>query len=166
MDKLINDFSPGLFAMQVLILLLLILIMRKFAWKPILKSLDDREDGIKTALEAAENAENQLRQLEAQNDSMLKEARAERDELIKDATATSKKMVEQAKEDAKLAAEKVMADAKVAIAAEKSSALAELKTQVATMSLDIAETVVKGELSSDDKQKALATKLAEEISLN
>lgn len=166
MDKLINDFSPGLFAMQIVILLILILLMKKFAWKPILKSLDDREEGIKNAIEAAENAENQLRQLEAQNDSMLKEARAERDEMIKDATVTSKGMVEQAKEDAKVAAEKVMADAKVAIAAEKSSALAELKTQVATMSLDIAETVVKGELSSDDKQKALATKLAEEISLN
>lgn len=166
MDKLINDFSPGLFFMQAFILLVLILLMRKFAWKPIMQSISEREDGIKDALDAAEKAQAEMKALQSQNDDLLKSARAERDELIKDAKETATKMLEDAKSDAKTEASKILVSAQDEIKAEKLAAIADLKTQVATYAIEIAEKVVRTELSSDDKQKALADKLSDEINLN
>lgn len=166
MDKLLNDFSPGLFIMQAVILVILILLMRKFAWKPILEGLQAREEGIQNALEAAESAKEQLKNLQSQNEELLKEARAERDAMIKDAKETATTMIDDAKGKAKLEAEKLLVSAREAINAEKAAALAELKTQVAAFSLEIAEKVVRGELASDDKQKALAEKLAGDINMN
>ncbi len=166
MDKLLNDFSPGLFIMQTLVLLILIFLMRKFAWKPILESLQAREEGIQSALEAADIAKEQLKNLQTQNDALLKEARAERDAMIKDAKETATSMIEDAKSKAKTEAEKLLVSARESINAEKAAALSELKTQVAAFSLEIAEKVVRGELASDDKQKALAEKLAGDINMN
>ena len=166
MDKLLNDFSPGLFVMQTVILLIIILLMRKFAWKPILNALQQREEGIESALNMAEKARKDIAALEAKNENLIKEARVERDIMIKEAKETSSKMVEEAKAKAKTEAEKVMQQAQIAIAAEKNAALAELKTQVATIALDIAEKVVRTEMAQDDKQKAMAAKFAEDISLN
>lgn len=166
MDIFLKDFSIGLFIMQAVILLILILLMKKFAWKPILESLDKREEGIKDALEAAEKAKVEMEKIQSANDNLLKEARAERDQMIKDAKETASKMVNDAKEDAKKESEKIIVAAKATINEEKAAAIAELKTQVASFSIEIAEKVVRGELSSDDKQKALAEKLAEDINMN
>lgn len=166
MDKLINDFSPGLFFMQAFILLVLIFLMRKFAWKPIMDSLAAREEGIQDALDQAEKARAEMAALKSANENAAAEARAERDALIKDAKETATKMVEDAKSAAKVEANKVMESAREAINAEKTAAISELKTQVASFSIEIAEKVVRGEMASDDKQKALAEKLAEDINMN
>lgn len=166
MEQLLNDFSPGLFVMQTVILLIIILLMRKFAWKPILNSLQQREDGIENALNMAEKARKDIAALEAKNENLVKEARVERDIMIKEAKETSTRMVEEAKAKAKAEAEKVLEQAQVTIAAEKNAAMAELKTQVASIALTIAEKVVRTELAEDEKQKAIASKLADDISLN
>lgn len=166
MDKLLNDFSIGLFFMQALILVILIFLMKKFAWKPILNSLNEREEGIAEAIEAAAKANEEMKNLQSQNESLLAEARAERDNMIKDAKEIALKMVEDAKGNAKIEAEKVMVSARQAMQAEKAGAIAELKVQMASFSIEIAEKIVLQELSSDDKQKALAEKLVEDINMN
>lgn len=166
MEKLISDFSIGLFFWQSLLFITLVFLLKKFAWKPILNALQQREEGIESALNMAEKARKDIAALEAKNENLIKEARVERDIMIKEAKETSSKMVEEAKAKAKTEAEKVMQQAQLAIAAEKNAALAELKTQVATIALDIAEKVVRTEMAQDDKQKAMAAKFAEDISLN
>lgn len=164
--QLLNDFSPGLFFIQSAILLILILILRAKAWKPIMGAISDREEGIKNALESAEKAQAEMMALQSKNEDLLKEARAERDSLIQDAKVTATKMIDEAKDSAKTEAEKVLVSAREAINAEKAAAISELKTQVASYAIEIAEKVVLTELSSDDKQKALADKLSEGINLN
>jgi F-type H+-transporting ATPase subunit b len=166
METLLNDFSPGLFVMQTVILLILILLMRKFAWKPILNSLQEREEGIESAINLAEQARKEIAELKSANENLLKEARVERDNIVKDAKETANKMVEDAKNNAKVEAEKVLASARHTIELEKAAAISELRLHVASLSIEIAEKIVRTELSSDDKQKALANKLAEDINLN
>lgn len=166
MDKLLNDFSPGLFIMQTIILLIIILLMRKFAWKPILESLKLREEGIESAITMAEKARAEMLALEANNANLLKEARVERDAIIKDARETAQRMIEEVEAKAQVKANKLIENAQIAIANEKIAAIAELKTQMATFSIEIAEKIVKSELSSDEKQNTLANQLASEINLN
>ena len=166
METLLNDFSPGLFVMQSVILLILILLMRKFAWKPILNALDQREQGIESAINMAEQARKEIAELKSSNENLLKEARIERDNIIKEAREVATKMVEESKTTAKVEAEKIITSARESINNEKSAALADLKTQIAEFSLQIAETVLRGELASDEKQKALSEKLAADFKLN
>ncbi len=149
-----------------LVFLLLLFLLKKFAWKPMLTAVNDREEGIKESIELAEKTKAEMQALKAQNEDLLKEARAERDKMIKEATQTAKKLVEEAREEGKEQQQKIVADAQKVINAEKAAAITELKTQVASLSLEIAEKVIKGELASDDKQKALADKLAEDINMN
>jgi ATP synthase F0 subunit b len=110
METLLNDFSPGLFVMQTVILLILILLMRKFAWKPILNSLQEREEGIESAINLAEQARKEIAELKSSNENLLKEARIERDNIIKEAKEVATKMVEESKTTAKVEAEKIMLD--------------------------------------------------------
>ena len=166
MEKLWNEFSVGLFFWQTVLFLALLLLLRKYAWKPILNAVNEREQKIADSLSQAEKAKEEMANLQAQNENLLKEARAERDAMIKDAKETASKMVNDAKDAAKEEGAKLLTAAKESIAAEKAAAISELKTQVAAFSIEIAEKVVKGELASDDKQKALADKLAEDINLN
>lgn len=166
MEKLWNEFSVGLFFWQSLLFLALLFLLRKFAWKPILNAVNEREQKITESLEQAEKAKEEMAALQASNENLLKEARAERDAMIKDAKETASKMITEAKDKAKEEGAKMLASAKESINAEKTAAIAELKTQVAAFSIEIAEKVVRGELASDDKQKALADKLAEDINLN
>jgi len=163
---LLNDFSPGLFVMQAVILLILILLMRKFAWKPILESLNTREEGIKDALEAADNAKKELQNLNAENERVLNEARTERDSMLKEAREMKASMIASAKEEAQAEADKVIKQAQEAIVAEKKSAIADLKNQVAGISVEIAEKVVKTELADKNKQLELVSSLLEEVTLN
>lgn len=166
MDQLLNDFSPGLFFMQAVILLILIILMRKFAWKPILESLQSREDGIKNALEAAEKARLEMENLQADNKKLLNEAKAERDALLKEARDIKNKMIEDAKTEAQEEANKLIEQAQNAIESEKKAAMAELKSQVSGLALEIAEKVVRKELSSDNKQLELVESILTEKSLN
>ena len=149
-----------------LVFLILLILLAKYAWKPILNAVNEREQSISDSLELAEKTKEEMKSLQAENEQLLKEARAERDQMIKDAKETASKMIADAKGDAKAEASKLLASAKEAIESEKAAAISELKVQVAAFSIEIAEKVVRGELSTDDKQATLANKLAEEINLN
>ncbi|MAX70260.1 MAG: ATP synthase F0 subunit B [Flavobacteriaceae bacterium] len=166
MDKLLNDFSPGLFVVQTILLLLLIFLMVKFAWKPILNSLNEREEGIQGALDAAENAKKEMENLQADNQKLLQEARLERETMLKEARELKTKMIADAEEEAQAQAGKIIAQAQEAIESEKKAAMAELKSHVAGLSLDIAEKVVRGELSNKDKQIQLVESMLGEATLN
>lgn len=164
--SLINDFSPGLFIIQAIILLVLILLLGKFAWKPILNSLSEREEGIQDALDAAENAKKELENLQADNERILNEARAERDILLKEAREMKANILAKAEEEASVQTDKMIKQAQEAITAEKKSAIADLKNQVAGLSVEIAEKVVKNELADKNKQLALVETLLKEATLN
>lgn len=166
MDKLINDFSYGLFFWQAIILVILIVLLAKFAWKPILAALAAREEGISNALLAAENAKKDMQNLKADNEKLLAEARAERDAMIKEARGIKEKMIADAKSEAQAQGEKMIESAKASIESEKNAAMAELKNQVSTLSLEIAETLLKGELSNKEAQTKLVEKMLGDAKLN
>ncbi len=166
METLLNDFSPGLFVMQAVILLILILLMRKFAWKPILNALEERETGIEDALKSAENAKKEMENLQANNEKLLQEARAEREAMLKEAREIKTKIVEDAKAEAQSEAGKLIEQAQQTIAAEKKAAIADLKSQVAGLAIGIAEKVVREELSNKEKQEKLVEDLLGEATLN
>ena len=149
-----------------LVFLILLFLLAKFAWKPILGAVNERERTISESLELAEKTKAEMQTLQAENENLLKEARAERDLMIKDAKEVASKMVADAKGIAKEEGSKIIASAKESINAEKAAAISELKTQVAGFAIEIAEKVVHVELSSDVKQKALADKLVDDINLN
>jgi len=149
-----------------LIFIILLIVLKKFAWKPMLTAVNEREQSIQESIDLAEKTRAEMENLKAQNEDLLKEARIERDKMIREASETSKKLVEEAREEGKAQQAKIVADAQKVIKAEKNAAIAELKTQVASLSLEIAEKIIKGELSSNDKQKALAEEMAKDISLN
>lgn len=149
-----------------LVFIILLVLLGKFAWKPMLTSVNEREKSIKESIQLAEKTKAEMVALKSQNEDLLKEARIERDKMIKDATETAKKLIEESREEGKAQQAKIVAEAQKIINIEKSAAISELKTQVASLSLEIAEKIIKGELASDDKQKALAQQIANDISLN
>ncbi len=166
MDQLLYDFSPGLFFMQAIILLILILLMRKFAWKPILDSLQSREEGIQNALDSAEDAKKEMQNLNADNEKLLKEARAEREVMLKEAREMKDQIVAAAKQEAQTIADDMVLQAKATITSEKQAAMSELKSTVSGLALEIAEKVVKQELSNKGKQLELVEKSLAEVTLN
>lgn len=166
MDKLINDFSFGLFIWQIVLFLLLLFLLRKFAWRPILKAVEDRETGIKNALDSAESAKKEMENLQADNQKLLQEARIEREAMLKEAREMKNKIIEDAKDEAKVEAVKLVEQARASIETEKKAAIADLKSQVANLSIDIAEKVVKEELSNKDKQLKLVESMLNEATLN
>ena len=145
---------------------LLLVILKKFAWKPILNAVNARGQKIHEALELADKTRAEMLMLQAENEKILKEARAERDAIMNDAKQTAVEMVESAKDKAKVEANKIVESAKATIASEKDAAIRDLKNQLAGFSLDIAEKIVRSELSTDAKQKELAEKLADDINMN
>ncbi len=166
MDKLINDFSLGLFFWQFMIFIGLIFLLKKFAWKPILDAVNEREEGIKNALLSAEIAKRDMQNLRSDNEKLLAEARLERDSLMKDAREIKEKMISDAKTEAQIAGQKMIEQAKASIESEKNAALAELKAQVSTLSLDIAEKLLKEELSNKEAQTKLVEKMLGDVKLN
>ncbi|MGB0427382.1 MAG: F0F1 ATP synthase subunit B [Flavobacteriales bacterium] len=166
MEQLINDFSLGLFFWQAFFLIVLILLLVKFAWKPIIASLDAREEGIKNALESAEQAKKEMENISANNEQVLREAKAERDAVLKEAREMRANILAEAKESASAEAEKIMAQNKEAIANERTAALADMKKQMASVSLEIAEKVLKSELSNKAKQTELVESLLQDTNLN
>jgi F-type H+-transporting ATPase subunit b len=166
MEKLLNDFSVGLFFWQTLLFLVLLFLLRKFAWKPILNAVNEREDSIKDALNSAEDAKREMAELKANNEDLLNEARAERDEMLKEARTMKDNIIAEAKAKANAEGEKIVNAAKESIQHEKMAAITELKNQVAVLSIEIAEKILKDELSSDDKQKAIIDNVVKDINLN
>ena len=159
MEKLVNDFSFGLFIWQTIIFVGLIFLLKKFAWKPILDAVNEREEGIKNALLSADNARKEMQNLQSDNQRILQEARLERDALLKDAREIKDKMVADAKNEAQAQGLKMIEQAKAAIESEKNAAMAELKLQVSSLSIEIAEKLLKDELSN----KATQVKLVEQM---
>jgi len=166
MDKLINDFSLGLFVWMAVLFIGLVLLLKKFAWKPILEAVNEREEGIKDALASAEEAKKEMQNLTADNANLLKEARAERDAMMKDARDIKESMISEAKEEAKGEATKMIELAKASIEQEKQAALAHLKKEVGELSITIAQAVVKRELSSQDDQIKLVEGMLKDVTLN
>jgi len=166
MDKLISDFSFGLFFWQTILFIGLLLLLRKFAWKPILNAIKDREEGILNALESAKNARKEMQNLTADNERILKEARNDREELLKEARSMREKMIEEAKGEAQIEADNLIVKAKESIENEKQAAIADLKSQVADLSIGIAEKLVKEELASKDKQVKLIETMLKDVKLN
>ncbi len=166
MEKLLNDFSVGLFAWQVLLFVVLMLLLRKFAWKPILNAVNEREDSIKEALDSAEDAKREMAKLKSSNEDLLNEARADRDAMLKEAKEIKDKIVGDAKATANEEAEKIVVAARESIQHEKMAAITDLKNQVALLSIEIAEKILKDELSSADKQKAIIDNVVKDINLN
>jgi F-type H+-transporting ATPase subunit b len=166
MDKLINDFSFGLFFWQLTILVVLISLMVKFAWKPIMESIAAREEGISNALLAAENAKKDMQNLKADNEKLLAEARAERDIMIKEAREIKEKMISDAKSEAQVQGQKMIEQAKASITSEKNAAIADLKNQVGALSIEIAEKVLKGELANKEAQTKLVETMLGDAKLN
>jgi len=149
--KLIEDFSFGLFIWQILIFVGLILLLKKFAWKPILDAVNEREEGIKNALLSAENAKKEMQNLKSDNEKLLAEARTERDTMIKEAREIREKMVSDAKSEAQVVGQQMIEQAKASIESEKNAAMAELKSQVSTLALEIAETKLVEKMLGDAK---------------
>ena len=165
MEKLLGEFSLGLFFWQTLLFVALLLLLKKFAWKPILDAVNERETSIKDSLSAAEKARDDMEAVQADNKRILKEARAERDALLAEAKTASVQIVNQAKEDAKAVADKITAQAKETIQNEKIAAINELKGQVASLSIDIAEKVLQTELKDKAAQEQLVAQLVSEIAV-
>jgi len=166
MEKLINDFSLGLFFWQFLIFVGLIFLLKKFAWKPILDSVNEREEGIKNALLSAENAKKEMQNLKSDNEKLIAEARLERDAMMKEAREIKDKMINDAKTEAQVAGQKMIEQAKASIESEKNAALAELKSQVSSLSLEIAEKLLKDELSNKESQTKMVEKMLGDVKLN
>jgi len=165
MEKLITEFSIGLFFWQTIIFVALILLLKKFAWKPILDSVNEREQGIKDALLSAEKAREEMASLQSDNELTLKKARAERDALLKEAREIKQKVIDDAKTEAKIEAKKIITQAKEAIQNEKNSAIVDLKNQVADLSLGIAEKVLQSKMSEDKAQMSLVKELIKDVTL-
>ena len=165
MDQLLNDFSPGLFIIQSVLMLVVIFLMIKFAWKPIISALDEREEGIKNALESAEKAKQEIESISSSNEGLLRQAREERDAMLKEAREMKAKMIAEAESNAEAEAAKIIASAKEAIEVEKKEALAELKAEVAQLSISVAEKLLKEELSEAKKDASFVNGLLGEVNL-
>ena len=165
MEKLIGEFSLGLFFWQSLIFISLLFMLRKFAWKPILGAVNDRETSIKDALASAEAARDEMKNLQSDNQRILKEARAEKESLLKEARATRSELINNAKEEAQVEAQKILSQAQDAIQSEKRAAVKELKEQVGSIAMEIAEKVLQKELENKDRQLELVDQLLQDTKL-
>jgi F-type H+-transporting ATPase subunit b len=145
---------------------IVLFILGKFAWPMILKSLKEREESIADALNSAKKAKEEMASLKADNEKLLMQARAERDLLLKEARDAKDSIIAEAKVKAQAEANRLMSQAREAINNEKAAAINEMKNQVATMSIEIAEKILRQELSSEAKQKSLMDNLMKGVSLN
>ncbi len=145
----------GLLFWTVLVFAILVFLLAKFAWKPILNMVEERTKNIEDALNSAENAKKEMAGLKAENEQIMKEARAERDKIVKEAREMKDKIIEESKETAKAEADKIMVQARKLIEDEKRATMNELKDQVATLSVEIAEKILMRELSDKKAQSEL-----------
>ena len=156
----------GLIFWTSVVFIVLIILLKKFAWKPILEAVEKRSKDIEDALEASNKAKAELSELTEEKKRIRKEALAEREALLKEASAIKSTILSEAKSQAKQETEKILSNAREVIKNEKFAAVTELKNQVALLSLEIAEKIVKEQLSSNSKQKALVDNLIDDVNLN
>jgi F-type H+-transporting ATPase subunit b len=160
------DPAIGLIFWTTITFLLLLVLLGKFAWKPILNAIKTREEGITNALSSADKALNDMRELKSNNERILAEARNERDALLKEAREVKESIILEAKNKAQAEADRIMRSAREQITNEKNAAVAELKIQVASLSIEIAEKILKSDLANAEKQKALVNNLMKDVNLN
>tara|TARA_B100000886_G_scaffold187738_1_gene128964 strand:+ start:815 stop:1309 length:495 start_codon:yes stop_codon:yes gene_type:complete len=164
MDLITPEF--GLVFWTLVTFFILLVILKKFAWKPILGAVSEREEGIKNALASAENARTEMENLQSDNERILKEARHEREVMLKEARELKNKIIDDAKEEAKRQSDKLVRQAQETILTEKKAAISDLRAEVAKVSISIAEKVIRGELSDADKQEKLVNSMLDDNSLN
>lgn len=160
--------TPGLGLMfwSALGFLIVLWILAKFAWKPILAALDEREKSIDDALKSAEQARNEMAKLTSENERILHEAKIERDEMLHRATETAKQIIEEARVKAQEDAGKILENAKAAIETEKKAALEQMKVHVGLLALDVTEKLLKKKFASDAAQQALVDDLLKDIKMS
>ena len=164
MDLITPEF--GLVFWTLITFFILLVILKKFAWKPILGAVSEREEGIKNALASAENARVEMENLQSDNERILKEARLEREVMLKEARELKNKIIDDAKEEAKRQSDKLVRQAQETILTEKKAAISELRAEVAKVSISIAEKVIRDELSNADNQEKLVKSMLDDNSLN
>ncbi len=144
----------------------LLFVLSKFAWKPIMKAIGEREQGIEEALLKAEKMKTEIAQMASENEALLQKAREERATMIKEAKEHSDKMIAEAKDKAKGEYDRIVADAQAAITQQKNAALTEVKNQVGALVIEISEKVLRRELSNKTEQEKFITELASVVTLN
>lgn len=163
--ELLNP-SFGLIIWTLLAFLIVLLILKKFAWKPILSSLKERETGIADAIATAERVKAEMAALQSENEALLAKAREERAQILKEARDIKDKMIAEAKDQAKTEADKIVNEANAAIQQQKMAALAEVKNQVGLLVVDVAEKVLRRELTDKNQQESYIRQLADGVKLN
>ena len=156
----------GLIFWQLVGFLLLLFLLGKFAWRPILGALNERESSIEDALATAEKAKAEMAQLKNENEQLLAETRKERERMLKDATQATNKLREEAREQASQESARIVEDARLSIETQKQAALAEVKHQVAELSLIIAEKILREKLDNSEKQKDYVATLINDLNEN
>jgi len=155
----------GTIVWTTIIFLLLLALLRAFAWKPILQAIKAREDSIKGSLESAEDAKREMERLKADNEVIMQEAREERDELLRDARDARDKMISEAKNQAREESDKLISKAREGIEREKEMAINDIRTQIASLSVEIAEKILNEKLKGSKEQNDLIEKLLDDLDL-
>jgi F-type H+-transporting ATPase subunit b len=163
---LLENFSSGLFIIQSVVFIILLLVLRKFAWKPIMDAVNEREVTIVDSLNQAKLARQEVQNLKAENENIIREAKIERDNILKEAREIKERIVGEAKSIAQTEADKIIDQAKQSIQAEKSAAMADIKNQIGSLSVEIAETILKQKLDNADAHNALVEKIINKSNLN
>lgn len=158
--------DPGLIIWTLLCFLIVFFILKKFAWPAIIKGLAEREQGIADAITSAEKVKAEMATLKSENEALLTQAREESAMMVKEAKATADKMVADAKDKAKSEYDRILAEAQVAINQQKMAALTDVKNQVGTLVIEVAEKILRKELSDKQQQEKYIKELAGDIKLN
>ncbi len=145
---------------------IVLFLLKKFAWKPILQSLKERETSIEDALKSAEKARDEMAKIQADNDKILQQAKTERESLLKEAREVKDKIIADAKTEATSEAAKIIVSARRQIESEKATALSQIRQEVVSLSVEIAEKILRENLKSDARQTEFASKLLKDIQLN
>lgn len=163
---LLENFSSGLFIIQTVIFLILLFVLRKFAWKPIMDAVNEREVTIVDSLNQAKLAKQEVQNLKAENEVIIREAKVERDNILKEAREIKDRIVGEAKDLAKAEGDKMIEQARQSIQAEKSAAMSEIKNQIGALSVTIAESILKEKLDNAGAQNALVENILNKSNLN
>lgn len=163
---LLENFSSGLFIIQSVVFIILLLVLRKFAWKPIMDAVNEREVTIVDSLNQAKLARQEVQNLKAENENIIREAKIERDNILKEAREIKDRIISEAKDLAKAEGDKMIEQARQSINAEKTAAMSDIKNQIGALSVNIAESILKEKLNNDGAQNALVENILNKSNLN
>ena len=163
---LLEDFSSGLFIIQSVIFLIVLFVLHKFAWKPIMDAVNEREVTIVDSLNQAKLAKEEVQNLKAENEMIIREAKMERDNILKEAREIKERIVTEAKDIAKTEGDKMIEQARQSIQAEKAAAMSDIKNQIGVLSVNIAESILQDKLSTDGAHNALVENYLNKSNLN